>query len=367
MFHTLKSAFKFSFRKKHPNLFDLFQEQWLIWSSAPRFINLKWEPIEDIPIERVEAAGVIAHDKLYVIGGYYTLDKVISRVDVWDLKTHRWGQGIDFPSHIAQTHQGIDCENSRYIYNITGQVGIQCSPCVSNCYVFDLETRQWNTLPPLPKGRYAPMTRLWKGRIHVVGGSQEDRVTPANEHWSLAVKDGKALEDHWREEPPIPLGGPHRASAVVGDELFVLGAQQGDRPPIPGDPRFTCDWKTKDEIFYRDCFALKQGSQNWRRLADIPVPASHTEFSTFVLNKSIVVIGGLTERKIMTDLIQVYETTTNTWKIIGRLPIRNKGCVALYYQGWLYVIAGQKQAGRLNPAFGQVIKSGWRARFSESL
>lgn len=44
----------------------------------------------------------------------------------------------------------------------------------------------------------------------MMGGSKENRHTPAVEHWSLAVKDGKALEKEWRNEIPIPRGGPHR-------------------------------------------------------------------------------------------------------------------------------------------------------------
>ncbi|KAG0489276.1 hypothetical protein HPP92_008087 [Vanilla planifolia] len=50
---------------------------------------------------------------------------------------------------------------------------------------------------------------LWKGRLHVMGGSKEDRHEPALEHWSLQVKDGKALEKEWQTELPIPRGGPH--------------------------------------------------------------------------------------------------------------------------------------------------------------
>ena len=44
----------------------------------------------------------------------------------------------------------------------------------------------------------------------MMGGSKENRHTPGLEHWSLAVKDGKALEKEWRSEIPIPRGGPHR-------------------------------------------------------------------------------------------------------------------------------------------------------------
>lgn len=44
----------------------------------------------------------------------------------------------------------------------------------------------------------------------MMGGSKENRHTPGVDHWSIAVKDGKALEKKWRKEVPIPRGGPHR-------------------------------------------------------------------------------------------------------------------------------------------------------------
>lgn len=45
----------------------------------------------------------------------------------------------------------------------------------------------------------------------MIGGSKENRHTPGLEHWSIAVKNGKALEKDWRSEMPIPRGGPHRS------------------------------------------------------------------------------------------------------------------------------------------------------------
>ncbi|MCH87830.1 kelch repeat-containing protein, partial [Trifolium medium] len=63
---------------------------------------------------------------------------------------------------------------------------------------------------------------------------------PGLDHWSLAVKDGKALEKQWRTEIPIPRGGPHRACIVVNDRLYVIGGQEGDFMPKPGSPIFKC-------------------------------------------------------------------------------------------------------------------------------
>lgn len=63
----------------------------------------------------------------------------------------------------------------------------------------------------------------------MMGGSKENRHTPGLEHWSIAVKDGKALEKEWRSEIPIPRGGPHRLffttllkSVVVNPYSYII-------------------------------------------------------------------------------------------------------------------------------------------------
>ena len=229
-----------------------------LWPK-PHMRKLTWERMEDALIERVEPACVQLDDQLYNLAGYRTLDEVAQDIEVLNLRTGTWSDPIPLPDYIPQTHQGVVAENHRYIYHTAGQLGVQCSHAVDQCYGLDTHTHQWSTLPRLPEIRYAAAARLWNGRLHVVGGSKEDRVTPATEHWSLAVKNGQAVDNNWREEAPLPRGGPHRCSAIVDNQLFILGGQEGDRPRVPGDPRCTCDWTYKMENFYSGQLRLESG------------------------------------------------------------------------------------------------------------
>jgi len=363
MRYLIKTLVSLPFRTAHPTLPDMLEEKRRIRSLNPQFRKLAWEAIPDCPIARVEPACVTVGGRLYVIAGYHTLDHVVRAIDVLDLPSCRWEERIELPAHIPQTHQGVAVESGRYLYSVAGQVGIQCSPCVPNAYVLDLTTRQWSNLPSIPKGRYAPAVQLWNGRLHLFGGSTEDRVTPASDHWSLGVRDGRATEETWREEPAIPRGGPHRSSIIVDNRLFALGCQIGDRPAIPGDPKCRCDWSFPDETFHGDSFVLEAGQSDWRRIADMPIPATHTEYGTLALGKSVIVLGGFIGNKMMTDVIQAYDTSTDQWQLVGRLPTRNKGCAVAYQGGWLYVVAGQKEVNCFLPTFGDVLSSAWRTRF----
>ncbi|KAK9156243.1 hypothetical protein Sjap_003723 [Stephania japonica] len=156
---------------------------------------------------------------------------------------------------------------------------------------------EWRKMPPLTAPRYAPATQLWRGRLHVMGGSKEDRYEPALEHWSIAVKDGRVLENDWRAEIPIPRGGPHRACIVVDDRLFVIGGQEGDFMAKPGSPIFKCS--RRHEVVYGDVYMLDD-EMKWKVLPPMPEPDSHIEFAWAVINNYIIIVGGTTEKHPVT-------------------------------------------------------------------
>jgi len=332
--------------------------------------DLIWQPIERCPVTRLDSAAIQIKDKLYVLGGYETVDHVLSQVDVLDLNYGTWSKLCDMPNNAAQSHAGVAKENDRYIYLISGQVGSQAYPAVRDCFVFDTETLSWNELPPLPQERYAPTAQLWRGRIHVIGGAKSDRYSSAVEHWSIAVKDGKAVEKEWREEKSIPVGGMHRASAVIHDQLYVFGGQVGDWVAQPDDPFYMAIPPEKPETTFKEVFMLEEAGGDWQRKTDMLNGASQTEFSTVYFNGGLAILGGMKDKDPRTNTIemssdiQVYDAKSDSWRKVGTLPYCVKSGVAGYHNGELYYATGQKERGSDNPAPGQFVSLAWKAKFS---
>ncbi|KAJ6767501.1 GALACTOSE OXIDASE/KELCH REPEAT PROTEIN [Salix koriyanagi] len=258
--------------------------------------ELKWEKMANAPVPRLDGAAIQIKDLLYVFAGYGTIDFVHSHVD---------------------------------IYNFTE------GPTARN-FVLDTMTRKWQDLLPLPAPRYAPATQLWRGRLHVMGGSKENRHTPALEHWSIAVKDGKALEKEWRTEIQIPRGGPHRACVVVNDKLLIIGGQEGDFMAKPGSPIFKCS--RRNEIVYDEVHMLDD-EMKWKPLPPMLKPDSHIEFAWTIFNLD-----------------------TSTWSVIGKLPYRVKTTLVGFWNGWLYFTSGQRDRGPDDPAPKKVIADMWRTK-----
>jgi hypothetical protein len=266
----------------------------------------------------------------------------------------------------AHSHLAFASDGERFIYTVSGQYGPRCSPAVRETFVLDLLKKAWRRMPPLPEPRYAAAMQLWQGRLHVMGGSLPDRYTPSSDHWSIAVSGGEATETAWREEPPLPQGVCHHATAVVGDCLYVLGGQAGDFVAIQGSPTYECTGRTR-EVYYRNVSRLRPDGSSWERLPEMPVPASHAEAAVLVLGSTLVICGGQCSKDAetadleLTDAIQAFDTETGQWAIVGRLPYRVKGAVAGYHDGWVYAVGGQRDRGMSIPGPGDIVNYTWRA------
>ncbi|KAJ6821219.1 pentatricopeptide repeat-containing protein, chloroplastic [Iris pallida] len=326
--------------------------------------QLEWEKMAEAPVPRLDGAALQIKDQLFVFAGYRTIDEVHSHVDIYNFTDNTWGGRFDMPKEMAHSHLGM-ATDGRYIYVVTGQYGPQCRGPTARNFVLDTEEKVWEDLPPLPIPRYAPATQLWRGRLHVMGGSKEDRHEPALEHWSLAVKDGKALEKEWRSEIPIPRGGPHRACVVVNDQLLVIGGQEGDFMAKPGSPIFKCS--RRNEVVYSDVYMLDEG-QKWKRLPPMPKPNSHIEFAWQIVNNSIIIAGGTTEKHPVTKRIilvgEVFRFNLDSmeWSVIGRMPYRIKTTLTGFWNGWLYFTSGQRDRGPNDPTPKKVVGEMWRTK-----
>jgi hypothetical protein len=323
--------------------------------------ELMWKLCASCPERRTDAIGAKIGHQFFLIGGLETMDRVLGVVDVFDLNKQSWIDRIEMPANTPQTHLGKTCDEKRFIYLAGGQLGPQCHPCVADCFVLDVQTKSWTTLPPLPEPRYSPTVQLWHGRLHVISGAKPDRWTSACDHWSLAVADEKALENRWREETPIPKGGPHRTSAVCDDRLYVFGGQDGDIKPVAGDPLYTCDWDTATETVYGDSFMREIGTKQWKSVAPMAVAYTHTE-TEIVIGRYAVFVGGSERHDRLSDVVQVYDSRADRWRIAGHLPHFMK-TTAVYHDGWLYVVTGQRSVNRTNLWPGKILKTVWRARF----
>jgi hypothetical protein len=365
--HFFRRAFRKGLRTFAPGVFARLEARQL-WRGLQRDpADVNWRPLGRCPAARLDAAAVQVGAELFVFGGYAPTAEVLSVVDVLDLQRGVWRERFSMPKTMAQSHLAMATDGARAVYAVSGQLGNQCHPATRACFALDLPTRKWSDLPPLPAARYAATMQLWNGRLHVVGGSREDRHTPAMDHWSLGVADGRATETEWRTEVPIPRGGPHRASAILRGNFYVFGGQEGDWVPIPGDPNYVGTGDLIDEWHHTEVHVLAPGGRAWTRAADLPVAVSHTEFSVLQQGDKVILFGGQhvkdREAKVLksTNVIQGYDAVRDVWKILGTMPYRIKTNVVARHGPWIYSALGQRDRGPHDAGPGELVAHTWRA------
>ncbi len=349
-----KLAVRKLLRTIHPDLEEQWVEQYHFNQLKRPVSALQWQSLTPAPFARLDAGMAHIGPEMFVFGGFLWGGKVRQALDIYHLEQERWTESIDLPSGMAQTHLGIAHDQKRYIYIISGQLGTNCRPATTNCFVFDIQTSQFHSFLPLPQVRYAAVVQLIHNRLHVFAGAKEDRNTSALDHWSVEVVEGKA-KGSWQTEPSVPKGGPHRASIVEGNYIYMFGGQEGDYVAIPGDPEFTCTPTLSEEFRVPDVYRYDTQFKIWERMADMPLAVSHTEASIVRIKDTVLIVGGDDARIGKTDVvttvdeIQAYNLKSNTWRTIGQLPYKWKACVAVYYKGYLYVTGGQRNRALHDP------------------
>jgi N-acetylneuraminic acid mutarotase len=183
------------------------------------------------------------------------------------------------------------------------------------------------------------------------------------------VADGAARDDSWRVELPIPIGGPHRASAVIDGHLYVFGGQIGDFVPVPGDPDCRCTGTLVTERYFSDVFLLREPGAAWTCVAPMPLPMSHTESAVVPRGRDLYFFGGQSNVEGGTEMAMVrtvlrYDARVDRWSPAGTLPYGIKLAVCGWWDGSIFVVAGQRDLGPGNPRPGRVTANVWRSRLS---
>ncbi|KAG6531209.1 hypothetical protein ZIOFF_004999 [Zingiber officinale] len=333
----------------------------------------------EAPVPRLDGAAIQIKNLLYVFAGYGTIDYVHSHVDIYNFTDNTWGGRFDISKEMAHSHLGM-ATDGRYIYVVTGQYGPQCRGPTARNFVLDTEKKEWHDLPHLPVPRYAPATQLWRCRLHVMGGSKEDHHEPGLEHWSLAVKDGRALEKEWRGEIPIPRGGPHRFVGHLSKKFhltfnvvitILLSNYQVIEYGLVLFPMISLlSLVVKRVILWSNLDHQFSSVSEEMRVAAAPLKgasisidqSSQSELQEHVVCSDVYTLDNVMKWKELLTMLKPDSHIEFAWEwsVLGRMPFRIKTTLVGYWNGWFYFTSGQRDKGPNDPAPKKVVGCMWR-------
>ncbi|ELU02636.1 hypothetical protein CAPTEDRAFT_199608 [Capitella teleta] len=249
-----------------------------------------------------------------------------------DLNTPQW-QPIQQPPFQIRSYSACASPGGFVVSGGQSQNGNQ-----RECYWYDVQNGQWNTLPPMPTARYNHSSIYHNHHLYVVGGYDGRRLN------SVEALDMRNLQ--WNHLPPLPREVVLLYLAFVLDNLFVLGGccdewvadvhefdstqqtwrQRSLMPEICGGGAAV---SFDDHVYVvggwnRSCMRFNPRNNTWTSLQRPQF--NHYFEPSLVLNGNIVVFGGLNN-----DSIEEYSPLTDSWST-WTLKMPNK------YPGWKFAV-----------------------------
>ncbi len=125
-----------------------------------------------------------------------------------------------FGNAITTYFRGTSPDDSAYIFSIGGSNDL--SEILGSNYKFNVKTKTWTALSPMPLPRYGGSTFTYNGKIYYVGG-YTDFFVPT---YHVSVYD--IATDSWSEGSPLPVSVGDYGSCQYHDSLYyVIGGFNG--------------------------------------------------------------------------------------------------------------------------------------------
>ncbi|KAF9261625.1 galactose oxidase [Marasmius fiardii PR-910] len=102
-------------------------------------------------------------------------------------------------------------------------------------------------------------------------------------------------------------------------------------------------WLLSTEILQAEASQNRRFAGQWSTLPSIPV-APRQEHSTVALGSEIYILGGILPNRVMTPIVQAYNTINGTWRDVAPLPISVNHANAVVVNGNIFVLGGLIQS-----------------------
>ena len=187
-------------------------------------------------------------------------------------------------------------------------------------------SRGWtHPYPPMTVPRFSPAVATYGDRLVVAGGYDGGDLA--------TVEVLNTTSQQWLSASPLPVGCSEMTSAIVNQELFLLGGTLTMEALVVSLPDIT-----RSSVHS----ATTNRSAQWRTLPAPPLEQS----AAISLCGAVLAIGGLHGNK-SNKAIHVYQPATSNWRKVGDLPCPRSSCsCTLLPSGGILIAGGNDSNGK---------------------
>lgn len=282
-----------------------------------------WREEPGAPLIRDGPSGVRVGRYAYLVGGIVSYDAKFEFVDGaeqlerFDLETSEW---TELPPLRAQLNHVNLAAARGDLYVLGGLTAhLAESAATARAWRYDVETRRWERLPPMPTARGAGAAVAIGDRIYVAGGVADEQSRTELEAFDLDT-------ERWERLAPMPTPRNHVGGATLGGRLYVLGGRDDS------------------DISLTDFERYDPATERWERLPGPPEATAGFGFEA--ANGRLVAAGGENLRhRVMTGRTWAFAPDTREWDALPNMDTPMHGQAMVEYHGRVYVFAGSRCSG----------------------
>lgn len=283
----------------------------------------EWREEAAAPKLRDGPSGVRVGGYVYLLGGIEDYDADFEYVDSaeelerFDLRTREWTELPPMPVELNHPQLATARGDLYVLGGLTAHLAETAA--TGRAWRFDIETGRWSALAPLPTSRGAGGAVAIGDRIYVVGGVADGQRKTALEAYDLD-------SGTWERLAPMQSPRDHLGAATLGGQLYVLGGRRGDGLPLDDFERYD------------------PARDRWERLPGPPEPTSGFGFEA--VNGRLVATGGENLRqRVLTGRTWAFDPATREWEALPNMNPPMHGHTMVEYRDRVFVFAGSRCSG----------------------
>ncbi len=193
---------------------------------------------------------------------------------------------------------------------------------------------EWRSLPPLPTPRSEVTSAVIENDMYVIGGFEEPGVA------SDKVEIYNAVEKSWRSGPPLPTPLHHTVAVSLDDKIYVMGG-------------YLEGWISVNTVYIYDT-----EDRAWSEGPNMP--RDKAAFTAQVLDGKIYTVGGASSRieggRLRFEVLSIneyYDPETREWRTASPLPSPREHLASAAVGGKMYVIGGRSLTLQTNTGINE--------------
>lgn len=271
-----------------------------------------WTTAAPMPSPRQEHAVVAFRGEVWALGGFEGAIELSARVEAYDPTTDTWRRTLDLPTPMHHLHVAV-IHDELIVAGLLEGMGFD-----HDGRVFRLrdEAEGWVDGTPMPEdeARGSGGVAVLDGGMHIVGGFREIAVP------TVSVYD--PTTDTWSRRPDLPEPKDHLAAGVIDGTLIAAAGR---------DARLTENRNTTAR--------LVDGS--W--VDSAPLARARGGVVSVTHDGLLYVLGGEGNREVQDGMfadVEAYDPDTDTWTLLGDMPIPVHGAGAASLEGAIWIPGG---------------------------